>query len=367
MPMRVIFRADASLAIGTGHVMRCLTLADALRARGADCAFVCREHPGHLLDLIGKRGYPVSVLPLNQSTPAYEIETHAPAHAHWLGGSWRDDAGATLKAIGPDPADWVVVDHYALDSRWQSMLRGKCHRLMAIDDLADRDHACDLLLDQNLGRVEADYKPLTPAGCTILAGPTYAILRPEFAALRGYSLSRRQGAALQCLLISMGGVDKDNYTVQILQALCGCVLPAELKIQVVLGPQAPWIDEVREAAAGMPRETEVLVGVSDMARLMADADLAIGAAGSTSWERCCMGLPALQIVLAPNQEAIARALQEHGAALAVNGTELHQELNAFFSRTDLANKLEELGQNASQITDGLGASRVADAIIGSAA
>ena len=210
--MRAVFRADASLAIGTGHVMRCLTLAGALREQGVDCAFVCREHPGHLRDAVERLGFPVTML-----SPAEGAAGPSP-YAHWLGASQAQDARDTLQAMAGRQPDWVVVDHYALDAQWESQVRAGCGRLLAIDDLADRPHDCDLLLDQNLGRSAQAYAQLCPADCRILAGPAYALLRPEFAAWRARSLERRRRPAVRRILVTMGGVDKDNASAVALQA-----------------------------------------------------------------------------------------------------------------------------------------------------
>ncbi|MFH0934731.1 MAG: UDP-2,4-diacetamido-2,4,6-trideoxy-beta-L-altropyranose hydrolase, partial [Pseudomonadota bacterium] len=294
----ILIRTDASLDIGTGHVMRCLTLAEALREQGASCRFVCRAHPGNLIDLIRQRGFVVHSLP---SDPDWQPRSTEPAHAAWLGADWQADAEQTKVSAGGTAIDWLIVDHYALDGRWESALRGHSGKIMVIDDLADRVHDCDLLLDQNLGRNAEDYAALVPGGCTLLVGAKYALLRPEFSAQREYSLARRSAPQLKHLLITMGGVDKDDVTGKVLDALRVCTLPADCRISVVMGPHAPWLAQVRERAANMPWPTMVLVNISDMARLMADSDLAIGAAGCTSWERCCLGLPSLMMVLADNQ------------------------------------------------------------------
>ncbi len=150
--MRVVFRADASLNIGSGHVMRCLTLANALRESGASCFFVCREHPGNLLELIREQGFEAIGLPLPKTFESLHGKHSSSrlTYAGWLGDSWQRDAEQTLAALNGELADWLVVDHYALDSAWEESLRPACRRLLVIDDLADRDHRCDLLLDQNL-------------------------------------------------------------------------------------------------------------------------------------------------------------------------------------------------------------------------
>jgi UDP-2,4-diacetamido-2,4,6-trideoxy-beta-L-altropyranose hydrolase len=359
--MQVVFRADASLQIGTGHVMRCLTLADALRERGASCSFVCRLHQGHLLALINQRGHQALALPeLQESVQPNHNDT---AHAHWLGTDWATDAQDTQQALsaytGGQPVDWLVVDHYALDACWEEALRPQAHRIMVIDDLADRPHACDLLLDQNLGRNQADYGGLLKGKPTTLIGPQYALLRPEFAALRAYSLARRQAnPQLRRLLITMGGVDKDNATGQVLAALQSYNLPADLRVTVVMGPHAPWLSQVQAQAAQMPWHTEVLVGVDNIAQLMAESDLAIGAAGGTAWERCSLGLPSLVWVLAQNQLQGAMALQKAGAAVAM---ETEQQIFNFMESLQAGELTKEvlnkLSTAAAVVTDGGGCKR----------
>jgi UDP-2,4-diacetamido-2,4,6-trideoxy-beta-L-altropyranose hydrolase len=361
--MRVIFRNDASLDIGIGHVMRCLTLADALRAHGANCHFICREHPGHLLDQIRKRGFTATALPSCEPGDRRQGETDAlqPAHAHWLGCDWQTDAQQTGEILAPLKPDWLVVDHYALDSRWEHALRAHYGKLLVIDDLADRPHACDLLLDQNLGREAIDYANLVPEHCTVLAGPRFALLRPEFAALREYSLRRRESPAMKHLLITMGGVDRPNATGQVLEALKTCPLPADCEITVVMGGQAPWLDQVREIASTMPWPTEVRVDISDIAQVMSDSNLSIGAAGTTSWERCSLGLPALMVVLAENQWAGARALLTAGAALLVGEVgAIREQLVPTLAPLLSDEPLVNMSRCASDITDGEGSTRVVE-------
>ena len=357
--MKVAFRTDASVQIGTGHVMRCLTLADSLRERGAECAFICSPHPGHLLDLIAQRGHKAVALPELASDAAYPVAESA--YAAWLGTDFASDAQDTIQALGNEIVDWLVVDHYALDRRWENALRPGCRRLMAIDDLADRPHDCDLLLDQNLGRRAADYNGLLDANTVTLIGPQYALLRPEFSQLRAESLARRVDPQLKHLLITMGGVDKDNVTGRVLDALKACLLPEDLHITVVMGPHAPWLQQLQYQAGQMICPTTVRVGVTDMARLMVDSDLAIGAAGSTSWERCCLGLPTIQLVLADNQREAAASLAELNVVISVACVPdilfvLPKIMQQIQSRRGL---LEMLSEQASKICEGSGASVVA--------
>ncbi len=354
--MQITFRVDASLQIGTGHVMRCLTLADALVAKGAHCEFICREHSGHLIEHIRSKGYTVHSLALHSET-----DTDL-THSAWLGATQAQDVQACAHILAHLQPDWLVVDHYALDARWEGALAEHCSQVMVIDDLADRPHSCQLLLDQTFGRAADDYRPLVPGDCTLLCGSHYALLRPEFAALRPYSLQRRTQPQLHQLLITMGGVDKDNATGQVLAALRDCALPADCEITVVMGATAPWRAEVERQAQDMSWPTRVLVGISNMAQLMADSDLAIGAAGATSWERCCLGLPTAMMVLADNQRHAAALLEEAEAARILQLDEnLPTQLACLIDEVALSERLlHRLSEGASVITDGEGARRIAD-------
>lgn len=359
--MEIAFRADASLDIGTGHVMRCLALADALRKRGAQCGFICRPHVGHLLHLITQRGHKAWALPALQEGASSNYG--GTAHAYWLGTDWASDADETrelLASIGAEPLDWLVVDHYALDQRWERALRPNARRIMVIDDLADRSHNCELLLDQNLGRTADDYAELLSPNTTTLIGPRFALLRPEFAELRTQSLSRRsKNQKLQHLLITMGGVDKDNATGQVLDVLQSCELPTELRITVVMGPHAPWLAQVQQQAGKMPRLTQVLTSVSNMAQIMSNTDLAIGAAGATAWERCALGVPTLVMILAENQRAGAAALQEKNAVIVPDRIgDVGKWLTSLSVLQAEGATLHKLSNAAAELTDGQGAIHV---------
>lgn len=359
--MHIAFRTDASLQIGTGHVMRCLTLADALRVRGAQSTFICRPHAGHLLDLIQQRGHTAKAL-----SPADDAFTAPadPCHAKWLGTDWASDAAQTQQALGDQVVDWLVVDHYALDRRWEQALRPHTRRILAIDDLADRPHDCDLLLDQNLGRQAKDYGGLLSQHTQTLIGPAYALLRPEFAQWREHSLQRRAQPQLKNLLITMGGVDQANATGQALDALTRCELPADLHITVVMGPTSAWLVQVQAQATAMPRPTKVLAGVNNMAQLMAESDLCIGAAGGSAWERCALGLPTLVLILAANQHSGAMALQSHAAAwVAADAQQLMAQLSALFNKETQTAALQKMSQAAAKLAKSNGASQVVELLL----
>ena len=284
--MHAVFRADASPAIGGGHVMRCLTLAGALTEAGWTCAFAAR--PG-TVDAV-------------------------PALARWgnevvtLEGGADDEPGA-MKRLWPEGADWLIVDHYGLDAAFEAACRPWARKVMVIDDLADRPHDCEVLLDQNLGRGNADYSALVPKGCGMLLGPHFALLRSQFGAARSSALERRaNGGELSRIMVSMGATDPNGVTVKVLEGIGFSGVGAAIDVVVPADARG----DVEKAAHGLP--LRVHSDVADMAALMSRADLAVGGAGSTSWERCCLGLPSLLIVTADNQRAIADELESAGAA-----------------------------------------------------
>lgn len=316
MAKTFVFRVDAGLETGSGHVMRCLTLANALVRKGAVCHFITRPHKGNLDDMVVQCGHELHSLTLPDDL-SYGEHLNPPSHADWLGGNWQLDALETkgiLQAIHPD---WLIVDVYALDQSWEALALSEDTALAVIDDLADRPHLAQILVDQNLGRVALDYEGLVPDDCELLIGPKYALLRPEFAEYREVALQRRKTASVQHILVTLGGVDKGNATGAVLDALAAAELPEGAQITVVMGASAPWLTEMIDKAARMPQPTKILTNVSNMAELMTAADLCIGAAGGTAWERCALGLPTLMMVLAENQVAGAAALDATGVCSAL--------------------------------------------------
>ena len=354
--MTVYFRADASATIGSGHVMRCMTLADRVLSSGQKTHFLCRSLPQSLHELLISKGHAVTML----TATAQPNTIGTLAHSAWLGVAQTQDASDCQDVIGSQKADWIVVDHYALDAEWEGLLRSNCDQLLVIDDLADRKHDCDVLLDQNLGRTSVDYARLVPEQTLKLIGPKHALLRPEFAAVRLASLERRKGGEVKRLLISLGGFDHDNVTGKVLNALAQSNLPKECVITVVMGSQAPWLKDVKAIAAAMPQKTDVLVDVKDMASVMSNADLAIGAAGGTAWERACLGLPTLMFVLAENQETGARGLADEGCAILLQADEtLVESLNAALDKLQDFSAFEVMCQASADLTNGQGATRLA--------
>ena len=347
--MKVVFRVDASLQMGTGHVMRCLTLAQTLKENGVNVEFICRKHEGNLIDKIRSNGFNVYELVLLEENEA----DSKLSHSRWLGATQQQDAGDCINVIKLEKIDWLIVDHYALDEDWQRKLEPYCEKLMVIDDLADRKHQCDILLDQTFGRQYDDYVALVPINCELLLGSQYALLRHEFAKWRLYSLDRRSKLEFKQLLINMGGVDVNNVTGQVLQELKTCNLPNDINITIVMGDSAPHLEDIRTIASVSPYKMIVKVNVENMAEIMANADIAIGAAGATTWERCCLGLPTIQIIIAKNQFFSAENLARHHAV------KLLREIKEVTYLLKNPNEwMKGVGYTASKICDGMGVYKV---------
>lgn len=348
--MTIIFRVDASLQIGSGHVMRCLTLADELRLRGADVRFVCREHPGNLNDLIEAKGYLVTRLP--RVDFAFVESSEDLAHMRWLGVAWQQDAAETTAAVGDTLPQWLIIDHYAIDRRWEEMLRPYVGKIMVIDDLADRAHDCELLLDQNLYQdMETRYDNLVPLACQKLLGPRYVLLRPEFAVARK-SLRPRSGE-IKRVLVFFGGVDPSNETGKTLQAVAG-IDNRQFDVDVVVGGRNLHKEQINKICAandGFHYHCQV----DNMAELMAASDLAIGAGGATTWERCFLGLPSIVLVLAKNQKQAAEYLATLeilillGDARKVSPKDIADAIGLFAKKQQL---LFRLSHNSSELFDG---------------
>lgn len=354
--MHIVIRTDASHEIGTGHVMRCLTLADALARKGAQVCFVCREHDGHLCDRIESRGHAVHRLP--PPDEGFSAEEGL-AHAAWLGASWQEDAEQTRSIIrdsGIKP-DWLVVDHYGIDHRWERTLRPTVNRIFVIDDLADRNHDCDLLLDQNLVTdMRGRYKGKVPDHCRFVLGPEYALLQPIYAEMHE-RIHLRKGP-IKHILVSFGGTDNDNLTGLTLSAIIGLNRP-DIDVDVVIAETSKHIYEIKKLASG--HDNIHLYGhQSTLVPLMADADLAIGAAGTTTWERLCLGLPSLVITSAESQRPIGYKLDQAGLIKMIGHKEEVAEDSIQLVLADLIGKgLDKTWSlNCHQAVDGKGANRL---------
>lgn len=304
--MKAIFRVDSSTAMGTGHLMRCLTLAGQLRERGAAVKFVSRPLPGNQFALIEKQGFELLEMSAAVARPEND---YANEYARWLVAPWLQDAKETIALLGADRPDWLIIDNYALDERWEQLIRPCVQRIMVIDDLANRRHDCDVLLDQNYYmKKEERYEGLVPEHCQMLLGPVYALLRPEFIEARN-NLRERDGVVRR-ILVFFGGSDLTNETVKVLEAIKNLERP-QIAVDVVIGATNPNRDKIEDMAHGMPNAC-CHFNVDNMAELMVNADLAIGAGGSTTWERCYLNLPSIIIITAENQAEMCEGLHSTG-------------------------------------------------------
>jgi len=360
--MKIAFRVDASLEIGTGHVMRCLTLADELCKCGATCFFICRQHPGNLAELIQERGFEVFLL--GDAGQCFSHLSNSIAHASWLGCKWQEDAEQTICCLEHIQPDWLITDHYALDVKWEQKLRPYCNKFMVIDDLADRVHECDLLLDQNLvPEMEDRYLGKIPEDCLKLLGPKYALLQPIYAEIHE-RLPHRNGTVGR-ILVSFGGVDTYNLAGRVLSAFIQ-LDQTEIDVDVVIPSNSLFLESTNELVRDC-NNIHIYSDLPTLSSLMKKADLAIGASGATSWERCCLGVPAMVYSIANNQDAIARGLSDAGACDYLG--KLQDEVNIEKTiRSKLSEwladckGLQSMSEIARSITDGLGGIRVAQAL-----
>jgi UDP-2,4-diacetamido-2,4,6-trideoxy-beta-L-altropyranose hydrolase len=352
--MNIAFRVDASALIATGHFMRCLTLADALKQRGAQIRFVSRQLPEHLMRILNEKGHRFVRI---DRAMRHEMDRDL-LHAHWLGTSQMQDAEDTIEALSDLSWDWLVVDHYALDEQWETLLRESAKKIAVIDDIADRTHDCDLLLDQNF-YLEADRRYLgkVPAHCQLLLGPRYALLREEFRLVRE-RVQARDGAVSR-ILIFFGGIDNGNYTSRAIDAIVALGI-AGVRVDVVVGMHHPNREQI--VSACLRHGFVCHVQTPRMVELIAAADLAIGAGGTVTWERCCLGLPTLAISVAENQsEQIAAAACEGLLYAPDTGDEfvsmLQRHAGALIENRSLRQLISRAGMKA---VDGCGAWRVVD-------
>lgn len=336
--------------------MRCLTLGDALRQTGAQIRFVSRDLPAHLREMLETKGMDFVALP-NEITGEMDGDL---AHSRWLGASQTQDAHATIQALSDKQWDWIVVDHYALDARWENAVRGCTKKILVIDDIADRQHDCDVLLDQNYyADMQTRYVGKVPEHCRLLLGPRYALLREEFGKLRAQVKPR--AGKVKRILVFFGGVDADNYTGLAIKALSGLDIKG-VGVDVVIGAQHPRRTEIEQACTAQGYACHVQT--PRMAELMAEADLAIGAGGSTSWERCCLGLPALSICTAENQRKLIADAAEAGLLYAPFGKGDLADLIKHHAKCLLENTslLKLVSSTAMNVVDGLGTLRVVSEI-----
>ena len=328
---------------------------DELRYLGAQIHFVCRHITSFMRQQLESKGYALSIL------PALEERSSDLAHSAWLGVSQETDAAATITALADSaPLDWLVVDHYALDERWEKILYGSAKRLLVIDDLADRFHFADLLLDQNLQSSSNRYLPLLRKGTKCLIGPRYALLRPEFKEARSYLVPTNDRAGLN---VFFGGIDLDGMTVVALQALKR-IKSRTFAVDVIVGADNPRRTIIAELCNDIP-DVALHIQPRNIERLFAAAVLALGAGGATSWERCCLALPTVLVSIAANQRNGCLALAQTRAGIYLGEmSNLDPGILACTIVRALARPrlLSDMAKRAATLVDGWGTSRVVEAM-----
>ncbi len=336
-----IFRADATAAIGAGHAARCLSFAQALIGAGWSCVFASGR---------GANGALPSPWPTEIS--AVELTVDAAAEPDELAALW------------PEGVDLLVVDHYGRDENFERACRPWAQRILALDDLADRPHDCDMLLDPAACRRDVDYAALVPEGCMFLLGPAYLPLRASFAAARRPALARRQREEKpRRLLLSFGATDPDNVTSAVLDILARANRP--LAVDILLGAGAPHVEAIRTKAAASPFPARLLVALKDVTGLLSDVDIAIGAGGGSAWERCCLGLPSILMCTAANQHATAESLRAAGAALVLEDSKIIEDYHLIDALNHLIENdatRRDMARAAACLCDGLGAQRLIAAL-----
>jgi UDP-2,4-diacetamido-2,4,6-trideoxy-beta-L-altropyranose hydrolase len=361
--MLIYFRVDASLTIGTGHVMRCLSLAEQLRDEGNEIGFICREHHGNLMNYIQSKGFTLYTI-VNPVEKTSLLHSDYRPYEEWLGVPWQADAEETIerlkivKKLAKKSIDWLILDHYSLDVSYEKALRPHVKKILVIDDLANRKHDCDLLLDHNyFDHMTSRYEGLVDPQCQLIVGPSYALIRKEFQAAQ--STNRIRDGRIRNVLVSFGGVDLTGETMKTLQALWPLGQQG-LVINVLLGKMNPHNTAIMDFCRKMPR-CSAYEHVENMRELMGKADLAIGAAGTTTWERCCLGVPSLVISTAQNQESLTEHLTRIGAigflgkSNEVTSWMIHERVKQMMTHPELC---LEMSAHASRLVDGLGVQRI---------
>ena len=304
------FRVDSSLTIGTGHVERCLTLANALRKQGAQCKFICRDHFGNITKKIQLEGHSLTLLPLKSNSPK---TSGASGYASWLGANIIDDAVDTANYLKSTQPSWLIVDHYAIDEHWECRIKNTPGiKIMVIDGQAIRKHSCDLLLDPTFSTEPLErWKGLVPQDCKMFVGLHHALLRPEFTEAR--STMHRKAGGVRRIFIGFGGVDKPNTSATALDAIIS-LDKNDIHTDIVVGAANIHIKELQKKCREF-KDVTLHIEATNIANLMSAADFAIGGGGGMLLERCYLGLPSITVSIAQNQTELCKAMDRLGASI----------------------------------------------------
>ncbi|GEM80851.1 UDP-2,4-diacetamido-2,4,6-trideoxy-beta-L-altropyranose hydrolase [Vibrio superstes] len=351
--MKVVFRVDSSIHIGSGHVMRCLVLASMLKEQGSQISFACRPQQGDLIDFVRSKGFEVKelVVPTEWSVPKSSAD-----YVAWLQVPWKEDVKSFVSKC--EHAELVIVDHYGINAEWEEYCKEQlvC-KVFAIDDLL-RSHKADIILDQTLLRDPSEYY-VPGLDRLILTGCDFALLNRNFVQYRAHAIQSSPDKSKPLVLVSMGGIDQPNATLKVLNELASIVDNRPF-VTVLLGPKAPNYQSVKAFCSVNSHWVRHIDFVDNMAELMTQHDIAIGAPGTTSWERACLGLPNIIIPLADNQKTVTEQLVNANAAIQVNLSDISNDLGSAYQR--VLNEWPSFRVANLKLCDGLGVFRVVQSI-----
>ena len=291
--MKVVFRVDASEEVGFGHLSRCINLAEVLRSRGNEVSFVCRDDEAKSFKALEYRQFATVLLPLLEVGEVV---------------SQQKDAQQTVQALHGEWPEWLIVDTYALDKDWELLMRPHVAKIAVIEDLLGREHDCDLLLDHNYSeRSDSSFEKFVPEKCELLLGSRFALIGEHFRRLR--ELKSMRTPEIKRIFVFCGGSDPQNLTQQVIDEISFSEL-SNIAVDVVVGAQNKTFD--RQAALKLNANIDIHDASGEFARIMSRADLAIGAGGTTLWERMCLGIPSIVVSIAENQNFACEKLGRDG-------------------------------------------------------
>ena len=360
--MQFAFRVDASSKIGSGHVIRCLTLAKELTKQGNKCIFICRNHENNLIEKIKKQKFKVVTLFKSNKFKTKPFNKNRKIdYAKWIGASWKADAKQTIIALNKKKIDCLIIDHYGIEKKWEKKLRPFTKNIIVIDDLANRAHECDFLLDQSLCSSKERYQNLVPKYCKQLHGPYYALIDIIYSSAR-LKLKKRSAKIKRALIYFGSGEETYKLLKTTLIAFSRQDL-LKIKLDVVFNGKLNFIKRLKYLI-NLRGNAKLYTNLPNLSSLMSKADIAIGGAGSTSWERCCMGLPTIGVISADNQKFNANSLNLKGVAILIEST--------LFNASRISDTVMSLYKNdtylkmskkAFSICDGNGSKRVTKYLI----
>ncbi len=348
--MKILFRTDSSAKIGSGHVIRCLSLAFTLKAKGHECIFICQDLKGNSIKKIKQNGFEVIMLKIKQ----HEKISH---YRKWLDVNWRIDSHNVIEKLKKHQFDWVIIDHYSLSYEWEKKIKPFTKKIMVIDDFVNRKHYCDLLLNQSYGVKKQQYKNIVPKNCKLLLGSKYALINQNF--LKARLKLKSRNAVVKRALIYFGSGGHTAKYIKIISKIFNESFFPKIFLDVVIDKN---IKKSNEIVVSLNKRSNCCVhsDLPDLSYLMSKADISIGAAGSATWERCCLGIPTILISTALNQKLNLKAMKLTNAAIVLKlNKNLENKIREFFFLLCTNSKIYlKISKKAFSICDGNGIDRI---------